>query len=132
MKNICSSILTILILLTISSCKKVAGEGGKSSISGKVYVKNYNANFTQLNSEYYGADEDVYIIYGSEISYGNKIKTNYDGVYEFKFLRNGAYKIYIYSKDSTMKSKSGNLAVVSNVEIVNNKNVTVPDILIYK
>ena len=125
--------LLAMIVVFATACRKEAGEGGTSSIIGKVYVKNYNASFTSLNGAYYGADEDIYIIYGNEISYGNKIKTNYDGVYEFKFLRNGLYKLYTYSKDSTLKSKSGSIPVIKNVEIKGkNQKVNVADIIIFK
>ena len=97
---------TICSLIVFSACKKPAGEGGKSTITGKVWVENYNTlnSVTDtyfLKGEYFGADEDVYIIYGDDISYGNKTKTGPDGVFEFKFLRPGDYKIYVPSKDTT-------------------------------
>ena len=93
-------IISIAAALVIVSCKKPAGEGGNSSMRGKVHVKNYNDNFSILLNQYVGADEDVYIIYGDEVSYGNKIKSGPDGVFEFQYLRKGSYKIYVYSKDS--------------------------------
>ena len=125
--------LFVIIIASMISCKKEAGEGGNYSIIGKIIVRDYNSNFTTLNAEYNGADEDVYIIYGNEISYGNKIKTNYDGIYEFKYLRKGAYKIYTYSKDSSMKSKSGTIPLITNVVINGkNKNADVPDVIIFK
>ena len=126
-------IIIYLLMSFIISCKKEAGEGGSSSISGKVYVKNYNANFTKLNKEYYSSNESVYIIYGNELSYGNNIKTSYDGVYEFKFLRKGNYKLFTYSKDSSLKSASGTIAVIAKIEIKdNNEIVKVPDLVIFK
>lgn len=119
--------LSILIIITsviiLGSCKKEAGEGGNSSIKGKIWVKDYNATFTTLNAEYAGADEDVYIIYGNNISYGNKIKASPDGSFEFKYLRKGDYTIYIYSKDKTLTSPSGKVTVTVNATISKKKEI---------
>lgn len=120
-------------VMLLSSCSKEAGEGGTSAIIGKVYVKDYNSLFSIINAEYYAADEDVYIIYGNDVSYGNKTKSSYDGSFEFKFLREGAYKIYTYSKDSTLKSQSGTIPVIQDVEITGKKQeLTIPDLVIAK
>ena len=88
-----------ILSLGIGSCSKPAGQGGDSKITGKVWVKNYNSTFTLLNQEYPGADVDVYIIYGNEATYGDKISCGPDGVFEFPYLRKGSYRIYAYSKD---------------------------------
>jgi hypothetical protein len=93
------SFLIAVSFLIVTSCKKPAGEGGNSSIKGKIWVTNWNSNFTTLINDYPGADQDVYIIYGDDASYGNKLKSGPDGVFEFKYLRTGKYKIYTYSKD---------------------------------
>lgn len=120
------------VLLFFSSCKKEAGEGGNASIRGKVWVKDYNANFTVLNSEYPGADEDVYIIYGDDISYGYRVKASPDGSFEFKYLRKGKYKIYIYSKDKTLTSPSLMTSIEVEASISKNKEkVDVGTIEIY-
>ena len=127
-------LLTIIALTSLLfSCEKDPGEGGNSSIYGKVYVKNYNGTFTVLQGEYYGPDEDVYIIYGDAISYGQHTKTNYDGTYEFKYLRPGKYKVYVYSKDSTLQEPSGVIPIIKEVEITDKKqDVQVNDIIIFK
>ena len=58
-------ILSILLFAGAFGCTKSAGEGGSSSIIGKVLVENYNAAGV-LQETYYGPDEDVFIIYGNE------------------------------------------------------------------
>ena len=95
-------LLSILLLagISIMSCKKEPGIGGDASINGKVYVKHYNGTFSNLIAEYYAPDVYVYIIFGNDISYGKRIKTSYDGGFEFKYLYEGDYKIYAYSIDS--------------------------------
>ncbi len=115
------AITAIAILLIVSSCKKGPGEGGNSTIVGKVWVKDYNSDFTIFNGEYAGADEDVYIIYGDDVSYGDKVKSGPDGVFEFKYLRPGKYKVYVYSKDKTQTTVSNMVAVEATPEITKKK-----------
>ncbi len=119
MKRILSIIfLPILLVLFTLSCQKEAGEGGDSSIHGYVHVTDYNASFNYIQGEYDGVDLDVYIIYGDDISYGNKTKSGPDGKFEFKYLRKGSYKIYTYSQDSTL---SGIAVVSKDIEITEKK-----------
>lgn len=113
--------LAILIAFSASSCKKEEGEGGDSTICGRVWVKNYNENFSWLNGEYPGYDEDVFIIYGDEPAFGNRTRTGPDGYFEFKYLRKGNYKLYVYSQDSTMTTVSGDTVFYKNATISSKK-----------
>lgn len=129
LKILCPFILTLMFF----SCKEEPGEGGSSSIKGKVYVKDYNSSFTVLNAEYYGHDEDVFIVYGDGTTYSDDYSTSYDGSYEFRYLRKGTYKVFVYSDDSTQTSESGEIPVIKTVEITSkNQVVEVPDIVIFK
>lgn len=134
MKPILKIFASLLLLsLTISSCKKPAGEGGKVNIKGTLWIEDWNSSFTIKNSEYAAYDEDVYIIYGDDVSYSDKTKSNYNGEYEFKYLRKGKYKIYVYSKDKTLTQPSGEVSIVKEVEITEKKGTkTVDQIVIYK
>ena len=93
----------ILLALTLSpiifSCSLPEGEGGNSTIRGKVHTTNYNASFSTILDEFASPDQDVYIIYGNDLTYSNRIRTSPDGIFEFKYLRKGKYTIYVYSKD---------------------------------
>ena len=121
------SVLTMILF----SCKKDPGEGGTSSIFGKVYARDYNSTFTVLQGEYYAPDKYVYIIYGDGKDYGNKIKTSYDGTYEFKYLRPGSYHVYCFSKDSTLQTNA-EIAVMKDVTISKNyQEAGVEDIVIF-
>lgn len=117
--KVLSLLFIVLALSTFTSCKKDEGEGGQASIQGKIWVKKYNVTGTVLAGEYAGAYEDVYIIYGDDATYGDRIETNYDGVYEFKYLRPGNYKIYAYSEGGTVTTNR--LAVSKEVEITDKK-----------
>jgi hypothetical protein len=133
MKRSLTFILPLLLLTAFFSCSKEAGEGGNSSIYGKMTTYNYNAEFTNLRGIYPSADEDVYIIYGNDRSYSERVRTNYDGVYEFKYLRPGDYTIYAYSKDSTLTLVSEMVAVIRKVTITENKqSVEAEEIKIFR
>lgn len=120
------------ILLSIS-CKKGPGEGGSSSIGGKVLVYDYNGNFPDLDTTYYKAEEDVYIVYGDGDTYNDRYKTSFDGSFEFKYLRKGNYKLFVYSDDSTGLSPSGKITVIKSIDIDKNKeSYTLPDFVIVK
>jgi hypothetical protein len=93
--------MAIVGLLTIGACKKEAGEGGNSSITGRVDVVYRNLLYNPTPADTFpAADLDVYIQYGDNISPDDRILTNYDGAYEFMNLRPGNYTLYVYSKDT--------------------------------
>lgn len=110
-------------LIACISCEKPAGEGGTSSIKGKVYAREYNSNYTLLTAEYFAEEEDVYIIYGEDSIYSDDFKTSYDGSFVFNYLRKGKYTLFAYSDDSTFTSQSGNVAKMVEVEITEDGQV---------
>lgn len=95
---VCIMITTVFVVG--SSCKKQAGIGGTSSIAGEIRVRQYDLSFSSFDEAYAGADEDVYIIYGDNVSYSDHIKSSYDGRFQFKYLRPGSYRVYLYTQDS--------------------------------
>lgn len=115
--------MAAVITLT-AACEKPAGEGGSSTIRGTVHAKNYNSNFSVLLGQYPAADVDVYIIYGEDASYGDRIRSGPDGVFEFKYLRKGKYKVYVYSVDS--------MATVGPPHSMTNPDINAPDIAVFK
>jgi hypothetical protein len=124
--------VSLLLILALNSCKKDPGSGGTSSIYGKVFAKDYNSTFTVFLESYYAQDYDVYLIYGDDKTYGDKVKTSYDGTYEFKYLRKGTYHVYAYSKDSTLQTNAL-IPVIEDVEITkNNQDLETPEILVFK
>ncbi|WP_423127699.1 hypothetical protein [Gaoshiqia sp. Z1-71] len=127
--------LVVLILVAgfLSACEKEEGEGGTSTIVGRVYAQNYNSDFTVKLGEYYAEGVDVYIIYGDEIVYSDDFETGLDGWYRFRFLNKGTYTIYAISKDPTRQSPSGEIAVSQTVTIKSNHSTVVADdLVIYK
>jgi hypothetical protein len=131
------SILFIFSLL-VYSCKKEEGVGGTSTIKGKVILHDYDASYQNPVPLEIGpvANEDVYIIYGSDGTvYNDDFKTSFDGTYEFKFLQKGKYKLFAYSKDSSGASignpSNKDIPVFLEIEITSNgSTVNAPDLII--
>jgi len=95
-------LLAVVLVFFLSSCKKEEGDGGNSSIKGKV-SREWRVVLTNPGTAvntFPAADEDVYIIYGDHVSPDDRVQTNYDGEYEFLYLRPGNYKVYTFSKDT--------------------------------
>jgi hypothetical protein len=105
------------------SCTKEPGEGGRATIKGKVKVKAYNKEFTILKDEYYAQGEDVYITFGDNPAVQDKVKTSYDGSFEFPYLRKGTYSVFVVSKDTTSPELTGLTSVIQQVEITAKKQV---------
>jgi hypothetical protein len=132
MKNLLKIFLFVSILSLLLGCEKNAGEGGNATIVGNVWVKEYNSTFTELLGEYAAMQEDVFIVYGDNIGFDDKTETDYLGNYRFNYLRPGKYTIFVYSKDTSMQSISGEIAIIKQVEVTNsNEILTVPQIIIF-
>lgn len=113
------------------SCNKEPGKGGTSSIEGKVYVYDINGAGDTIN-EYYGKDEDVYIIYGSKDNvYDDKFACSFDGSYRFDYLTPGDYTLFAYSRCDTCFD--GTKVVTKQIQIQDKKTVyPVSDLYILK
>lgn len=134
MKNKWINLVAGIVLVTfIAGCDKPAGEGGTSRIKGKIYIRDYNSNFTILQDEFYAMEERVYITYGANDFYDDDIRTSYDGTYVFDHLRQGSYTIFAYSDDSTFTSPGGIFPVLKTVEITEEyQTVEIPTIILLK
>ena len=117
-------ILPIFVLLMVfSSCKKVEGPGGTVTIKGVIIERNHVGTSV---FEYPAADQDVYLIYGSENSfYDDDIKSSYDGSFEFRYLQKGNYQIFAYEDDNSVAS--GMSEVLVNVSATENNQVVILD-----
>lgn len=116
-------ILVIASAITFSACKKQAGEGGNSSIKGRVEVVYRNLLYNPTPADTFVApDVDVYIQYGDNVSPDDRISTNYDGEYEFLNLRPGDYTIYVYSKDTAQ-----GLTILDPTDMVVKQTLTIDD-----
>ncbi len=87
--------------LSLVACKKIEGEGGTGTITGKIMIDQYSYidAVQNLEGSYAGAAEDVYIVYGDDDTiFDDKVECNYDGTFKFKYLQPGTYTIFAYSE----------------------------------
>jgi hypothetical protein len=125
--------LAVIVIVLLLSCKKEPGEGGFASIEGKVFLKNYDAYFSILSSQYYQPGETVYIIYGDQTEVGNTVKTSYDGSFKFNYLRKGKYKVYVIGEDSSITNRSNPKIEMVEVTISGKKDKkNIGDLVILK
>ena len=120
------------LVLMMIACTKEPGQGGTSSINGKVQVYNINSFGDTIGEPFYGMDEDVYIIYGeNDNTYDDKFATSFDGSFRFDYLTPGKYTLFAYSRCDTCDDE---LTVVKKtVEITAKKSENpVSDIIILK
>ena len=127
MKKITSlNFLFILIsLFTFLSCKKEQGYGGNGAIKGILKIRSYNSDYSTLKSESTLADTYVYIVFQDGKGYGDRVKTSYDGSFSFTHLQKGKYKVFAYSKDTTLVTSAD---VVVSVDATISKNKQLVDI----
>jgi hypothetical protein len=118
-KSVLRLALAALPLMALfSSCTNGPGPGGKSSITGRLHATNvWNSNCAPITNgdEYFVPDEEVYIVYGDEAAYGDRVRTGPDGTFMFRYLRVGTYKVYAYSNDCA--EPSGKSAVIMTVDV---------------
>jgi hypothetical protein len=113
-----SIFIALLIIIGFAACKKGAGEGGRASIRGKVFARNYSNSFVQNDSGFIGGIK-VYIKYGDQPGIGDNADTDQDGEFYFNYLREGKYTLIVYSKQ--LVNNALDSAVVKVVEITSRK-----------
>ena len=123
-----NTIIKLFFFMAVSamilvSCEKQPGEGGNAHIRGKVIQQNYNPGCVLQLAEFAAPDEDVFLVYGDDISYSDKISTNPEGAFEFSYLYKGKYTVYVYSEDCSGTSPSGTVVVDTTFEITENKQI---------
>lgn len=117
------------IAIGLISCSKEAGEGGTSSIQGKIFGYDVNTSGIVTDSAYV-QDARVYISYGDGTTVDDDVRTSYTGEYIFRGLRKGKYTIFVYSQCNSCPFNQE--VVKQTVEITDNKQeVTAPDLKIF-
>ena len=98
-----TSIAVVAAVLLLAACTKQAGEGGAGRVHGRVVkeIRLVMSNPGTVVASYAAPDEEVWIQYGESLSPDDRVHTNYDGEFEFEFLRRGEYTVYVYSEDTT-------------------------------
>lgn len=124
----------LLIALTVVcfvGCEKEEGTGGTGKISGTLVVKTYDKDFRILQDESPAVDEDVFIVFGDENVVGDKTSTNFNGNFEFSFLRQGDYTIF-YSSEDSLSPIGNDKESMLKVTLSKGKNLDLGDLVQYK
>lgn len=108
-------------LFSLYACQKDPGFGGNSTIKGRLEVENYNRDFSILRQTYNPIDEEVFILFGENSAYGDKVRTDTRGFFEFRNLKAGTYTVYAYSEDSARMDPTGFVPVEIRVEVNTNE-----------
>lgn len=114
-------LILIIGLFSLCACQKDPGFGGNSTIKGRLVLENYNRDFSILRQTYNPIDEEVFILFGENSAYGDKVRTDTKGFFEFRNLKAGTYTIYAYSKDSARTDPSGFVPIEIKVEVNTNE-----------
>jgi hypothetical protein len=132
-----AAFFVILTVVVFASCKKEAGDGGNSSIKGKVSreIRVVLNNPSTAIGTFPAADEDVYIIYGDHVSPDDRVQTNYNGEYEFLYLRPGKYTVYAFSADTNSVAvpwDEDHMTVLQELEITDgDQTIVAADMTLY-
>ena len=132
-----------LIICTVAfgfmACEKDAGEGGTSVIEGQVYKIHtfQNSSTGAMDTLYYQLDsgKDVFIIYSDNETevYDDKFETDYNGKYNFEYLRKGDYTLYTYADSIDVNNVNYDYPIFKHIKISsNNSNNSVEDFVIEK
>lgn len=128
-----SLVLSALILAigACQSCKKPPGPGGRATIKGTVFKKDFDSQYRYQISSGPASGQKVNIIYGSTVV-GKNVTTDEKGNFEFRFLNRGHYRVFVNSIDTSYKMKGNktNIPVIRNVDITNTKQVVTVDPII--
>ena len=117
-KNKFFLVLIVLLSLLFFSCRKTPGQGGNARIKGNIWIQKYDPYFTILEYEYPGADMTVELTFGDNTSPDMTEKSNANGEFEFIYLRQGTYKVTLYSKTfQNAQNPSGQIPVETTVKI---------------
>jgi|TARA_B110000093_G_C12865145_1_gene365115 hypothetical protein len=108
--------LVSLFSIAFLSCKKEAGTGGKTTLSGKLlgtYICEDDGR--TLVADMAVPDERIYISYDATGELDDDVRTAPDGTFKFEYLQPGKYSIITYSE--CMTCPTGKVEVIQEIEI---------------
>ena len=96
---------------------------GNASVTGRLFVYDYNSDLIALKDTFYGADRYVYFAIKNHETYIDRVKTNPEGYYVFENLLPGDYEVYAYSKTT---ASVGQIAVKKYFTISLDDDIELP------
>ena len=136
MKNF---LIICIVACGFIACEKDAGEGGTSVIEGQVSKIHtfQNSSTGAMDTLYYQLDsgKDVFIIYSDNETevYDDKFETDYNGKYNFEYLRKGDYTLYTYADSIDVNNVNYDYPIFKHIKInSNNSDNSVENFVIEK
>ncbi len=94
-----SIIMMSFCLFSFASCINEEGEGGTSSVEGYIYkIIHPDGEYSFKTDTFAAGRSDVYIQYGDQRPYGDKMDAGPDGYFKFQYLVEGKYVVFAYNK----------------------------------
>lgn len=88
---------------TLKQFNSLDWNDGTSTIRGQVFRINYRNSsswpFLIVKDTSMAQEQEVYIMYENNAQYEQRIRTNYDGTFQFQNLIKGKYLVYLFSED---------------------------------
>jgi len=119
--------LLVFLIMGLMSCKKEPGAGGLATIEGNVYSNLFDPSGNFMEKVAAG-DKNVYLVYGDNENYDERVDTDADGKYQFKGLQKGNYVVYTFA--DCISCPSGLDEVEIEVEITDKKGTATANDLI--
>lgn len=92
-----------LDLGTLVEYKTLDFDEGTAKIYGVVRLVNYKNTsvfpFLEVKDTSFAQEQEMYLIYGGHTFYDERIRTSYNGYFEFPNLIPGDYEVFTYSED---------------------------------
>ena len=110
--------------------KLVDYDDGSSSIKGRLIAQQYLGN-TLFGDPYPSQENEVYIVYGNDDVYFDRMDTGVDGWFEFTKLIKGEYTLYAFSECASCTNYKDTVQL-SVIISENNSYVTLSDMKIQK
>jgi len=94
-----------LDLGTLGRIETMDYDDGAAKIFGVIKLINYKNTseypFLEVKDTSFAQEQEVYLIYNNRDYYDDRIRTSYNGYFEFSNLIPGEYEIFTYSEDIT-------------------------------
>lgn len=123
--------LFILFSLLNISCSQEEGFGGNSHINGTLVTKFYNSDFSVYQGEAPAIDQDVFLLFGENLTIGEDLAVSNYGQFEFSYLWPGSYQLY-YMSDDTLSKSWDEISISLNIELAKNETLSLDTLYTYK
>ena len=102
---------------------QVSNYEGSSTIRGRVFAYDWNADLTILKDSFYIRNKYVYLAREQDSYYFARQRTFYDGSFVFNSLPQGKYQVYVYSRDITGQDPQDHVPIIVHDSIYQHRQV---------